>query len=170
MNRRVALLLTAVAGLLAAQDKRASPHETVSLDLKGDKISISYGRPYLKGRKLEQIEAYGQVWRLGADEATKITVTGKTRIGELDVEPGSYALFAIAGADKWTIIVNKTADQWGAFSYKQTDDMGRFDVPAKHASSPVEQFTITLNKDSDTAGTLTFAWGDTSVSTTIKAL
>jgi hypothetical protein len=169
MTRRVALLFGAFAPFLAAQGNRASPHETVSLDLKSDKITISYGRPYLKGRKLEQIEAYGQVWRLGADEATKITVSGKTRIGDLEVEPGSYALFAIAGADKWTIIVNKTADQWGAFSYKQSDDMGRFEAPLKHASSPVEQFTITLNKDSDTTGTLTFAWGDTSVSTMVKA-
>jgi hypothetical protein len=170
MNRRVALLLAAVAPLLAAQGNRVSPHETVSLDLKGDKITISYGRPYLKGRKVgQEVAPYGQVWRLGADEATKITATGKTRIGELDIEPGSYSLFAIPNADKWTIIVNKTADQWGAFSYKQSDDMGRFDVPVKHASSPVEQFTITLNKDSETAGTLTLAWGDTSVSTTVKA-
>jgi Protein of unknown function (DUF2911) len=170
MNRRVALLLAAAAPLLAAQGNRASPHENVSLDLKGDKITISYGRPYLKGRKVgQEVAPYGQVWRLGADEATKISVTGKTRIGELDVEPGSYSLFAIPNADKWTIIVNKTADQWGAFSYKQSDDMGRFDVPVKRASSPVEQFTITLHKDSDTAGTLTFAWGDASVSTTMKA-
>jgi hypothetical protein len=171
MTRCVVLLLTAVAPLLAAQGDRVSPHETVSLDLKGDKITITYGRPYLKGRKVgKEVAPYGQVWRLGADEATKITVTGRTRIGELDLEPGSYSLFAIPTADKWTIIVNKTADQWGAFSYKQGDDVGRFDVPVKRTSSPVEQFTISLNKNSDTAGALTFAWGDASVSTTAKAL
>jgi hypothetical protein len=148
-----------------------SPHETVSLDLKGDKITISYGRPYLKGRKVgQEVAPYAQVWRLGADEATKITVSGKTRIGELDLAPGSYSLFAIPNADKWTIIVNKVADQWGAFSYKQSDDLGRFDVPVKTASSPAEQFTIALNKESENSGTLTLSWGGVSVSMPVKAL
>ena len=175
MTRQFAFILTTVLPLLAwaAQDnsKRASPHETISVDLKGDTISISYGRPYLKGRKLDQIAAYGQVWRLGADEATQITVTGKTRIGDaLTLEPGSYALFAMGSPAKWTIIVNKVADQWGAFSYDKAEDLGRFDVPVKPAASPVEQFTITLTKQSDTAATLTFAWGDASLSTTVKTI
>jgi hypothetical protein len=153
-----------------AQEKRASPHETVSLTLKGDHISISYGRPYLKGRKLDQLAPQGQVWRLGADEATKLTVTAKTRIGELDLAPGSYSLFAIPGADKWTLIINKVADQWGAFSYKQSEDFGRFDVPIKRTSSPVEQFTISFTKESDTTAMLNLAWGETSVSTTVKVI
>jgi hypothetical protein len=171
MTRRIAILFTAVAPLLTAQGNRVSPHETVSLDLKSDKITISYGRPYLKGRKVgQEVAPYGQVWRLGADEATKITVTGKTRIGELDLAPGSYSLFAIPNADKWTIIVNKVADQWGAFSYKQSDDLGRFDIPVKTASSPAEQFTIALNKESENSGTLTLSWGGVSVSMPVKAL
>lgn len=170
MTRRIAILLTAIAPLLTAQN-RVSPHESVSLDLKGDKVTISYGRPYLKGRKVgQEVAPLGQVWRLGADEATKITVTGKTRIGELDLMPGSYSLFAIPNADKWTIIVNKVADQWGAFSYKQSDDLGRFDVPVKAASPPAEQFTITFNKESENSGTLTFSWGGVSVSMPVKAL
>lgn len=175
MTRKSALILSAMLPLLAcAQEhgKRLSPHETVSTELKGDKISISYGRPYLKGRKVgEQVAPFGQVWRLGADEATKLTVTAKTRIGDtFDLEPGSYSLFAIPTSGKWTIIINKVADQWGAFSYKQTDDMGRFDVPVKPASPPVEQFTISFAKNSDDTATLTFAWGDTSVSFPVKAI
>ena len=176
MTRRSILIpITLFASLACvaaqAQEKRASPHETASITLKGDQITISYGRPYLKGRKVgEQVAPYGQVWRLGADEATKLTVTAKTRIGELDLEPGSYSLFAIPAADKWTIIVNKVAQQWGAFSYKQSEDFGRFDVPVKHASTPVEQFTITFTKESDTTASLTFAWGDTSVSTAVKVI
>ena len=97
MNRRSALILTAVfVSVACGQSKRASPHETVSITLKSDQITISYGRPYLKGRKVgDQVAPYGQVWRLGADEATKLTVTAKTKIGELDLEAGSYSLFAI---------------------------------------------------------------------------
>jgi len=150
--------------------KRASPHETVSVDLDGKKITISYGRPYLKGRRLgDDFAPYGKVWRLGADEATKITVTAPTTIGNtLELAPGSYSLFTILSPEKWTMIVNKTADQWGAFSYKESDDLGRFDLKVKPLSTPVEQFTMTLNKQSSNVAELTLAWDKASVSTSLK--
>lgn len=170
-------MLSAVSLLLATSvfaqgQKRASPHETVSLDINGKKITITYGRPYLKGRHVgEEVAPYGKVWRLGADEATKLTVNTRVKIGNtLELAPGSYALFAIPRADKWTIIVNKVADQWGAFKYDQSQDVGRFDVPVTPVSSPVEQFTISLTKQSGNTLTLTLAWGKQSVSTTLELL
>src|SRR5690242_3304527 len=131
MTRRSAIMFAAVSALLvcavAQAQKRASPHETASLDLGGNKITITYGRPYLKGRQVgEQVAPYNEVWRLGADEATKLTVTAPTKIGDsLELAPGSYSLFAIPRPDKWTIIVNKVADQWGAFKYDKSQDVGR---------------------------------------------
>jgi hypothetical protein len=150
--------------------KRVSPHETVSADLGGKAITITYGRPYLKGRKVgDQVAPFGKVWRLGADEATKITVAAPVSFsGGPTLSPGSYALFAIPGTDKWTVIVNKTADQWGAFDYDQSKDLGRFDVPVQKLSAPVEQFTIGLSKQSDSAAKLVMSWGDESVATTLK--
>ena len=153
---------------LQDQAKRASPHETVSIDLNGKKVSISYGRPYLKGRQVgHEVAPYGDVWRLGADEATKITVSAPVKIQNIELPAGSYSLFAIPNADNWTIIVNKVANQWGAFSYKQSEDLGRFDVKVKQLSTPVEQFTITLSKQSGNTADLTFAWGNASISTTV---
>jgi hypothetical protein len=170
-------MFTAVISLLAsagfAQDqKRASPHETVSLDLNGKKITISYGRPYLKGRQVgEEVAPYGKVWRLGADEATKLTTNTRVKIANtLELAPGSYALFAIPQAGKWTLIVNKVADQWGAFKYDESKDVGRADLPVKPVSSPVEQFTITLTQQSGNTATLALAWGKESVSTTLELL
>ncbi len=172
MTRRTAFLISGIlpfASLACAQSKRKSPHETVSIDLGGKTVSISYGRPYLKGREAGDVEPYGKVWRLGADEATKITVSAPAKIGSgPELAPGGYSLFAITGPEKWTVIVNKTADQWGAFSYKQSDDLGRFDIPVKKLSAPVEQFTISLEKQSSISAELTFAWGNQSVSTTVS--
>jgi len=176
MTRRCALLafLSPLTGkLLAAQGGgRLSPHETVSLDLDGKKISISYGRPYLKGRHLgDPMAPFGQVWRLGADEATKLTVSAKTLLPHgLELAPGSYALFAILHPDHWTMIVNKVADQWGAFSYNEKDDVGRFDLPVKRLSTPVEQFTISLEKAGPNTARVTFAWDTASVSAEMKLL
>jgi hypothetical protein len=156
--------------VLAQGQKRASPHETVSLDVNGKKITITYGRPYLKGRQVGgEVAPYGKVWRLGADEATKLTVDTRVKIAnKLDLAPGSYALFAIPQADKWTLIVNKVADQWGAFKYDPSQDVGRVELPATPTSSPVEEFTIALTKQSGNTVTLTLAWGKQSVSTTME--
>jgi hypothetical protein len=163
--------LLAQSGLAQGQ-KRASPHETVSLDINGKKITISYGRPYLKGRQVGgEVAPYGKVWRLGADEATKLTVNTRVKIANtLELAPGSYALFAIPQADKWTLIVNKVADQWGAFKYDQSQDVGRVEVPVTPTSSPVEEFTIALAKQSGNTVSLTLAWGKESLSTTIELL
>jgi len=166
-----ALPLARFASAFQGSGKRASPHETVSVELSGKTISIVYGRPYLKGRSAgKEVAPFGQVWRLGADEATKITVQGETLIGDIKLSPGSYSLFAIPGSEKWIIIVNKVADQWGAFKYDQSQDLGRFDARVEKTSAPVEEFTISLGKESGKAAKLTFAWGGESVSTTLKSV
>ena len=171
MTRRFALFLPALipsiksASAFEEPKKRLSPHDTVSGDWGGKTVTITYGRPYLKGRPLQRMTANGEVWRLGADEATKITVNAKTKLGSgPELAPGSYALFAITGPEKWTLIINKTADQWGAFNYDRSQDLGRFDVPVHKTSSAVEQFTISFDKKSDSTGSLVLAWGNQSVS------
>ena len=176
MTRRALLLASSTLPFalpalgFQGQKKRLSPHETVSTELNDKKIEISYGRPYLKGRNMAGLTPDGKVWRLGADEATKLTVEMPVVIGSaLHLAAGSYSLFAITGPDKWTIIVNKVADQWGAFSYKETEDSGRFDVPVEKTPSHVEQFTIKLGKASGSEVPLTMAWGNQEVKTTIKA-
>lgn len=148
----------------AFQQNRISPHETVSVDLNGQQISITYGRPSLKNRAFgKEVAPFGQVWRLGADEATKLTVPSAVKIqGGPELAAGSYSLWAITGPDKWTMVVNKQADVWGT-NYDQSQDLARFDLPA-HKSAPVEEFTIKLTKKSDKTAEVSFAWGPEMVS------
>jgi hypothetical protein len=125
----------------------------------------------LKGRKAVggTLVPYGQVWRLGADEATKLTTPVNLDIGGLAVPAGSYALFTIATKDGWTLLINKTPDQWGAFSYDKGQDLGG--VPLKVSSTPsaVEQFTMAFEKKGDRASTLTLTWENTKASVDITA-
>lgn len=173
MTRRSLLSSLSVMPILAfaqGDAERKSPHETVNLDLGGKRIMIVYGRPSLKGRKAYtgELAPNGEVWRLGADEATKLTLTGAATLnGSLKVPAGSYSMFAIPGPSEWTMIINKTADQWGAFKYSQAEDLGRFKVPVKKGES-VEQFTIKLTKASENAATVSLAWQEADVSFTIK--
>lgn len=165
------LFLLAICGIaLRAQEPRKSPHDTVSTTLGGKTITISYGRPYLKGRQAigHELVPYGQVWRTGADEATKLTADADLMIGDLRVPKGSYSLFTVPDKGKWTLVVNKKADQWGAFNYNQSDDLGRTPLAVKQLASPVEQFTITLKSESANSATLTLAWENTEASTTIR--
>ncbi len=169
------LLLGAVASMtLPAQDtaaapkagaakkrERASPHEEVSAMLNGKKITISYGRPYKKGRVIfGGLEPLGKVWRTGADEATTIALEGDAMIGPLHVVAGTYSLFTIPNEKEWTLVLNKVAKQWGAFKYDQAMDYGRTPMKVTMAKDPVEQLTISVDKKGDGA-TLKIAWDQT---------
>jgi hypothetical protein len=167
-----AFALMVVAAITCTAQERKSPHESTSITLDGKNITISYGRPYLKGRKAigGSLVPFGQVWRTGADEATKLTTDADLMIGDLKVPKGSYALFTIPEKDHWTLIVNKTADQWGAFSYDASKDLGRTEMKTSTLTSPVEEFTITLKTTSGNEATLTMAWENTQATTTIKAM
>jgi len=171
------LILSTTAGVVAlalaiglsAQQPRKSPHETASIEVGGHKITLTYGRPYLHGRKmLGDHEPYGKVWRTGADEATTLETDADLDINGLKVPKGKYALFTLFTEKSWTLIVSKKADQWGAFSYNQADDLGRVEMSVSKPAQPIEQLTITLSPDSSNGATLKLAWETTEASVPIK--
>jgi hypothetical protein len=164
-----AALHHATAQDASGKEQRKSPHDTVSTSLGGKTLTITYGRPYLKGRQVfgHDLVPFGQVWRLGADEATKLTTDTDITINDLKVPKGSYSLFTIPAKDHWTLIVDKKADQWGAFSYDPAQDLGRTQLSIEPLANPVEQFTISLKPASAGAVSLSFAWEKTQASTKI---
>ncbi|MEP6596806.1 MAG: DUF2911 domain-containing protein, partial [Ginsengibacter sp.] len=83
-------------------------------------IRLIYSRPQLNGRKVfGELQEYGQVWRLGANEATEIEFFKDVKIDHKKIKKGRYTLSCIPYADKWTLIVNKETDTWGSFKYDQ---------------------------------------------------
>jgi hypothetical protein len=159
-----ALLVFGLAGsalvdVVHAKEKRASPHEQTSVAIGGKKVTIQYGRPYKKGRPIfGALVPYGEIWRTGADEATTLTTDGDLTIGALRVPKGAYALFTLPGNSEWTLVVNKTAQQWGAFSYNAKEDLGRVPMKLGLAPAPVEQFTIELEPAGERRATLKMSW------------
>lgn len=123
------------------QRQRQSPHETVSTD----NVSITYGRPYKKGREIfGNLEKYGVVWRVGADEATTITFKKDVNFAGKAVKAGTYTMFAIPNENEWTMILNSQLGQWGAYSYQQNKekDVIQANVPVTKLNNVVEQLTI----------------------------
>jgi hypothetical protein len=161
------VMITANLGLATAQ--RKSPHETVETTINGKKVSITYGRPYVKGRQIVGgIVPYDKVWRTGADEATTLVTEGDLMIGNLSVPKGTYTLYTLPSASGWKLIVNKQTGQWGTV-YQEAQDLGRVDLKVAKTSAPVEQFTIYLDKDAK-GGVMRLEWENTraSVPFTVK--
>jgi hypothetical protein len=145
-----------------AQEKRKSPHETV----KNGNISVTYGRPYKKGRDVfGGLEPYGKVWRAGADEATEITFAKDGSFGGKPVKAGTYTLFATPNEKEWTLILNGQLKQWGAYDYEKNKDKDVLQVnaPVKALSNPVEQFTIRFD-----AGKMILEWDKTQVAVPVS--
>ncbi|MEO6330769.1 MAG: DUF2911 domain-containing protein [Ginsengibacter sp.] len=109
-------------------------------------IRLIYSRPQLNGRRVfGELQAYGEVWRLGANEATEIEFFKDVKINNKKIKKGRYSLYCIPVADKWTLIVNKETDTWGSFRYDQAKDVVRVDLPVA-ANEPTEAFTIFFEK------------------------
>ena len=115
---------------------RVSKNGKVEGTIDGVEVTLQYGRPGVKGRKVwGDLVPYGEVWRTGADEATTITFSGDVEIGGEKLAAGTYGLFTLPGEQEWIIIFNKIAQQWGAFNYDAGQDSLRVTTtagPAEH--------------------------------------
>lgn len=168
ITRRILLVSAALSLCTIAWAQRKSPHESTSGVIAGKKITIEYGRPYKKGRKIfGGLEPLGKVWRTGADEATTLTTEADLMVGEIHVPAGTYSLFTIPDDGKWTLVLNKTAKQWGAFDYDESQDLGRTAMKVSSLDSPLEQLTITIEPTSGKNGVLKVAWDQTVASADI---
>lgn len=124
------LFLIAIVTLTAQVElPRVSPNASVSQTVGYTNITINYCRPAVHERKIwGELVPFGQVWRTGANEATTIQFTTDVYVDGNKVPAGKYSLFTIPTEKDWTIIINKIDKQWGAYNYKQEEDLVRFKV------------------------------------------
>jgi hypothetical protein len=97
----------------------------------GTEVMIKYAQPAVKGRLVFGTKAqkalvpYGEVWRTGANESTTIEFSNDVTVQGKKLAKGVYSLFTIPGETDWTIIFNKEAKMWGAYTYKAEKDVLR---------------------------------------------
>ena len=120
-----------------------SPRDSVFTQVNGAGVSVAYGRPSMRGRRVVgALLPYGEVWRTGANEATHFRTDRDLMIGDTRVPAGSYTLWTIPGPDQWTVIINKQTGQWGT-QYDPAQDLARIPVSFDRApGGPVEQLTL----------------------------
>jgi hypothetical protein len=141
-----------------------SPKESITEEFGLGKITLTYCRPGVKGRKIfGYTEPYGLVWRTGANNATIIQFTDEVTIEGQKVPAGEYGLFTIPGEKEWTFILNKTTKQWGAYAYKESDDLIRFKVPRIITAQPTETLGMQFIDATNSQCVLQMKWENTEV-------
>ena len=171
MQRKIAFLTSLIftLTLFAACQAKPSPAASASCDLGGGKsVKTDYSSPRMKGRKIYGgLVPFGEVWRAGANEATTFVTSGDVTVGGKSVPAGSYTLFAVPNADKWTLIINKKTGEWGVPYKYESDELARVDMKVSKLPSPVENFTIAYDK-SGSGCTLRLDWETTRASVDVK--
>ncbi|ATC64006.1 hypothetical protein CMV30_08625 [Nibricoccus aquaticus] len=142
----------------------ASPASTLKQRVGLTDIEVVYSRPSVKGRTIfGGLEAYGKIWRTGANNATKLTVSTPVKLNGTDIPAGTYELFTIPGETEWTVIIHKDSSQWGAYKYDAKNDIARFTATPVKLTEVVETFTIDVNDIRNESATLNLRWERTRV-------
>jgi len=174
MKRVLLSLLFAVAALSTyAQDLKLpalSPTAKISQDFSTSSIDISYSRPSMRGRRIfGDVVAYGEVWRTGANAATKVKFGEDVTVGGQDVKAGEYALYTIPGEGSWEVILNKGTGNWGSAGYDKSADVARFRVKSKGTERTVQSFTIQISNITLSTCRIELAWENTMISIPVDA-
>ncbi len=165
-----AVLLFVVLGLQTESKAQgvkmpaASSGQTVIQEFGLGKITLTYSRPSMKGRKIfGALEPYDKVWRTGANSATVIKFSDDVTIEGKDIPAGEYGLFTIPNKSEWTVILSKTSKTWGAYTYNEADDFARFKVKPMAMKEKMETFTIQFANVKPTSAQLQILWENTAV-------
>jgi hypothetical protein len=172
MQKRIALsaLVAILFTAAAVGQSRPSPAASATCDLGGGKtVKTDYSSPRMKGRKIYgDLVPFGEVWRTGANEATTFVASSDVVVGGKTVPAGSYTIFTVPGAAKWTLIINKKTGEWGIPYKYESDELARVDMSVSKLPAPVENFTIAYDKSSGGC-TLHIDWETTRASVNIMS-
>jgi hypothetical protein len=141
---------------------RRSPHETTKGVVDGAALTITYGRPLMRGRKIVgELVPFGHVWRLGADEATELSTSAALVFGTHRLKAGKYSLFAKPEKDAWTLIINAGTGMSG-LEREPEKDLTSITARPVSLAAPVEQLTLGI-VDTPAGGAITLRWERTEV-------
>jgi hypothetical protein len=148
---------------------QASSGQTIVQDFGLGKITLTYSRPSMKGRKIfGALEPYDKVWRTGANSATVIKFSDDVAIEGKNIPAGEYGLFTIPNKTEWTVILSKTSKTWGAYTYNEADDFARFKVKPMTMKESMETFTIQFANVKPTTAQLQIMWENTAIAVNLS--
>lgn len=134
-----------------------SPRDTVTASIQQSNLSVDYGRPYKRGRKIfGAVVPYDSVWRTGAAGATVLTLQHPIQIGKTIIPAGKYSLYTIPGPESWRLIFNKNINRWPT-DPDRSKDLVAVPLQVKPLAVSQDPFTIEI-QETKTGGILKFQW------------
>ena len=148
------------------QTPQPSPKAKVEQTVGLTQVSVEYSRPSMKGRTIfGNLGPYGELWRTGANENTKITFSDDVVLeGGKNLKAGTYALYTVPKEAVWTIVFYMDTDNWGL--PEKWDDSrvaAQVSVPSQEIPVSIETFTISFDDLHDNGATLGLMWENTYV-------
>ncbi len=127
---------------------------------------VIYSRPQKAGRVIfGELVEFGEIWRLGANEATELEFYKDVKIAGKKVPKGRYTLYAIPNQSNWTVIINKDTDTWGAFKYDAKKDILRTQITVQKSDEVAETLAMEFISDQPAKVSKNFSlvisWDDT---------
>lgn len=166
----IVMLIYASVATAQIQTPAPSPKAEVSQMIGLTEVKIEYSRPGKKDRLIfgEESEGalvpYGQIWRTGANAATKISFNDDVKLNDKPVAAGEYALYTIPGKDSWTVMLYNDLGLGGAVgNYDDTKEYLRFTATPKSIDHTHETFTIAVDDIKYTSANLKIVWDQTMV-------
>jgi tetratricopeptide (TPR) repeat protein len=164
------MVLGALAGVRRAEAQSAvltlpdlSQHARVLQRIGLTDITIDYHRPLVRGRKIfGGVQAYGEVWRAGANFNTTIDLSDPVTIEGQPLAKGIYGLHFIPGETSWIVIFSKNSTSWGSFTYNQAEDALRVTVKPQ-AIEHREVLSYEFDDPTPNATVLTMRWDTVAV-------
>jgi len=140
-----------------------SPGAKISQTVGMTDFEVVYSRPSKKGRDIfGALVPYGEVWRTGANQATKLTASDDFTVEGKELKKGDYAVFTKPMANSWEVhFFPYTTPSAGGYG-KATADAVVTVVPMKTAHS-VETFQIDFIDLANEGATLCLAWDNVAV-------
>lgn len=138
---------------------RPSPGASVKQTIGTTDLTVVYSRPGVKGRSIwGTLVPYDKPWRTGANEATDFITTDDITVEGKSLPAGTYAFLTIPGKDTWTVVFSKQKDMWGAFEYKESEDVVRATVKPVALTESKEWMEITIDPTSTNTAELAIRW------------
>ena len=145
---------------------KASPSAIVIQEVGLTTITVEYSRPAVRGRKIfGDLVPYGRIWRVGANESTKITFDTPFNVGANYMPAGTYALYAFPDEKEWEIVFHENISHWGdgRNEYNPEQDAFRIEVKPNQELNFQENFQISFDQVTHGSAEMIWHWANTSV-------
>ena len=132
-------------------------------------MRVIYSRPQKKDRVVfGELVKYGEMWRIGANEATEITFLQDVKFGAQPVKAGRYTMYAMVNESEWTVYLSLDLDGWGHYVFKPEDSsVAEITVPVAKTEDTIEALGL-LFEESEEGAHLVIGWENTMVRVPIE--